>query len=128
MSLRKIEARFMADGDTGDVRSVEVFGHVLTESFSTIEVDDFVFGKLSGNPHIDVKGGPLDLDNSGEPGGSLTVAVIKERLTDLGVEFPARAAKGELQAMLSDAEAAHEAADAEFAELDEPAEAPEDEA
>lgn len=114
MSLRKVSARFVADEEiTGPARSVVVFGHTLTEAFSKIEVDDVVFGKLQGNPHIEVKGSALDLDNSGEPGGSLTAAQIKERLTELGVEIPARANKADLQTLLSDAEAALPASDDE---------------
>lgn len=87
MSLRKVEARLIADEDTtGDVRAVEVFGHVLTEEFREIEVDDHVLAKLQGNPHIDVVGGdedeegnPFDHDGDGKSGGSRPRKASKPR-------------------------------------------------
>jgi len=46
-------------------------------------------------------GGPLDLDNSGEPGGSLTKAEIIQALKDRGDDVDTSATKAELQKQLS---------------------------
>lgn len=46
-------------------------------------------------------GGPLDLDASGEPGGSLTKAEIVQALKDRGDEVDSSASKAELQKQLS---------------------------
>lgn len=71
MSPRNVQARFVASDETGDVRSVEVYGHVLTEKFARVDVDADVLAKLQGNPHIEVKGdNAFDHDGDGKPGGS----------------------------------------------------------
>ncbi len=58
MSLRNVEVRLLADEDTtGDVRFVEVYGHVIGTDFTKVEVEDDVLGKLNGNPHLEVKEG-----------------------------------------------------------------------
>jgi len=49
-------------------------------------------------------GGPLDLDKSGDAGGSMTKAEIAAELDRRGVEYPSGATKGELQTLLSQAE------------------------
>lgn len=106
MSPRNVEARLIADeATTGDVRAVEVFGHVLTTSFAKIEVEDDVLAKLQGNPHIEVR-------ERGER-APFDAEAAKARLTELGVEIPAKASNKVLAELLERAETARAAADAE---------------
>lgn len=110
-----MKARIIGDpAELGPFESLNFFGHALTREWSgNLDVTAEEARKLKGNRYVEVKGGPLDLDNNGEDGGSLTVPQLKERLTELGVEVPAGAKKAELQTLLSQAEAAHAAGRAE---------------
>lgn len=93
--------------ELGDFQTLDFYGHALSRDWSRIDPEPAVLGKLQGNPYVELR----EKRKPSEEPPADTLAEIKARLTDLGVEFDGRAKKANLEALLEQAEAAKAAAE-----------------
>ena len=100
-----MRARFIGDPNDGRSGPAELsyLGSVFPKG-KWVAVDGKAGAKLSVHSHFEVENDPLDHDDDGEKGGSLSKAEIVERLKALGVEFDGRSKRDDLAKLLEAAE------------------------
>lgn len=105
-----MDARIIGSAsELGDFHTLTFYGHKLSREWSKVEPDAGVLAKLQGNRFVELR----DKRKASDEPPTDTVPEIKARLADLGVEFDPKAKKGDLEALLEQAEAAKAAAEGE---------------
>lgn len=107
--------------ELGQFETLNFFGHEIGREFSDIKPTADVLAKLEGNRFVELKGSAKASPPAGNtPGPSddeVEEGLIRERLTELGVEVAPKAKLPTLQAALEKAEKAKAAQDEEDAEV-----------
>jgi hypothetical protein len=110
-----MEARIIGpESDLGPVTTLDFYGLSLSREWSEIKPTSAQLSKLDGNRYVEIRGDHAPKASADDD--EVEEGLIRERLTELGVEVSAKAKLPALRTKLAAAETAKAAQDEEEAE------------